>query len=593
MTTQTNYPIIRPTLELDFANSKQLDPRITFTRSSPAVYYDGKTSALAEQNLFVRSQTFSDGTWVKGGTVTATDNATTAPDGTTTASSIIPSTSTGQHYLYQGATISGAIGTISVYAKANGYTKVFISDIGAATLSATYDLTAVTATVGIGCTTTITSVGNGWYRLTATSTASFGTKAVNIVPYPTGATIDNFAPQFTGDGTSGAFLWGAQVEQRSSATAYNTTTTTAITNYIPVLLSAVNNVPRFDCNPVTGQSLGLLVEQQSTNLLTYSGNLANSIWTSSECTIISNSAIAPDGSSNTILFIPSANSAAHWTQQIFTSSGPTVNGTVYVKKNSSIDKVSLWGGTNSTMAHFNLTALTTSYEANVSSTIITSVGNGWYRLSATFTGSLTVGFRIYASNGTLGASATAGDGFSGIYIWGAQLEALAFPTSYIPTVATTMTRSAEISAMTGTNFSSWFNLGQGTIYTHTSIPVINSSTNNLFYRIGPAHSMGTAVVGNGTIVFDKSGIGTQFYYNGTATSGSNIKTAFTYNTTGFTGSLNGGAIATSTNTIDTGSYQLSFGSEFGGGNYLNGYIRKLSYYPYALSNAQLQALTSS
>ena len=59
MAIQSNFPAIRPSLLLDFANSKRLDPRITFTRASTARYYDGSTVAKAEENLFVRSQEFA------------------------------------------------------------------------------------------------------------------------------------------------------------------------------------------------------------------------------------------------------------------------------------------------------------------------------------------------------------------------------------------------------------------------------------------------------------------------------------------------------------------------------------------------------
>jgi hypothetical protein len=57
-----------------------------------------------------------------------------------------------------------------------------------------------------------------------------------------------------------------------------------------------------------------------------------------------------------------------------------------------------------------------------------------------------------------------GDGYSGIYIWGAQLEAGAFPTSYIKTEASQVTRSADSASMTGTNFSEWYRQDEGTVY---------------------------------------------------------------------------------------------------------------------------------
>ena len=85
MTISANYPTVRPSLLLDFAKTKVLDPRITFTRSTTATYYDGVTSALAEQNLLLQSQ-FA-GSWSTG-SASLTLNSTTAPDGTTTATTL-------------------------------------------------------------------------------------------------------------------------------------------------------------------------------------------------------------------------------------------------------------------------------------------------------------------------------------------------------------------------------------------------------------------------------------------------------------------------------------------------------------------------
>jgi len=75
---------IRPSLNLDFANSKALDPRITFSRTSNATYYDGYTTVKAEENLVKYSQDFNNAYWLKEA-ATVTANSTSAPDGTTTA----------------------------------------------------------------------------------------------------------------------------------------------------------------------------------------------------------------------------------------------------------------------------------------------------------------------------------------------------------------------------------------------------------------------------------------------------------------------------------------------------------------------------
>ena len=65
------------------------------------------------------------------------------------------------------------------------------------------------------------------------------------------------------------------------------------------------------------------------------------------------------------------------------------------------------------------------------------------------------------SNGTVTYD---GNGTSGIYLWGAQLEEGAFPSSYIPTTTAAATRSADVASITGTAFSGWYRQDEGTFY---------------------------------------------------------------------------------------------------------------------------------
>ena len=120
MTISANFPNVKPSLLLDFANAKQLPPSVTFTRSTPAVYYDGKTTAMAEQNIFQQSQTFDNAYWNKF-QATITANSTTAPDGTNTADTFTEGTSTiPSLYVNAGDKKVNEIFTLSIYAKANG-----------------------------------------------------------------------------------------------------------------------------------------------------------------------------------------------------------------------------------------------------------------------------------------------------------------------------------------------------------------------------------------------------------------------------------------------------------------------------------------
>ena len=118
MTISIKYPSIKPTLVLDFARSKVLDPRITFTRSGTATYYDGKTFATSEQNLIYPSIP-ATAAWSLSSS-TATSNSTTAPDGTNTATLLTAAAGTGLFpRTYPGTTtgVTGLSYVASIYAK--------------------------------------------------------------------------------------------------------------------------------------------------------------------------------------------------------------------------------------------------------------------------------------------------------------------------------------------------------------------------------------------------------------------------------------------------------------------------------------------
>ena len=169
------------------------------------------------RNLLTWSEEFGDVAWTKTSTP-VTANAGTAPNETTTADLLIPSAVLTNHAAYVLSALSAGVSyTASIYAKASGYDKVVISDLNEGTRIATFDLTNGTATLsGSGATVTlsnaaITSFGNGWYRC-----------SVQIAKSTTGqlSYYVNSAAAYTGDGTSGILLWGAQLELGSTATAY-------------------------------------------------------------------------------------------------------------------------------------------------------------------------------------------------------------------------------------------------------------------------------------------------------------------------------------------------------------------------------------
>ena len=92
-----NYPQIKPTLNLDFSNTKTLDPRINFRRGTPGAYYDGKTYAKAEENLISYSEDFSNAYWRVNQITITTGHS--SPDGGSTARKLAPTSGTSNKFI--------------------------------------------------------------------------------------------------------------------------------------------------------------------------------------------------------------------------------------------------------------------------------------------------------------------------------------------------------------------------------------------------------------------------------------------------------------------------------------------------------------
>ena len=583
------YPSINPSLLLDFANSKVLDPRITFSRTTTATYYDGVTTAKAEENLFTYSQEFDNAAWSKA-LVTITSNATTAPDGTSTADLAVANTTNGDHSVVQSFTFpADTTLTISCYMKAAGYDYGVIRHYSAGNgdVWASFNLsTGAVDSNSSGVTASITSVGSSWYRCVMTKTYSSATSGNSY-----GIRVANaggIGTPFAGNGTSGIYIWGAQLEQRSSATAYTATTSQAITNYIPVLQTAAAGQARFDHNPTTGESLGLLIEEARTNVATYSEDFGNAAWSKGGSVVAApvvttNQVIAPNGTltgDQVDLPAVSGTNAFSLIYFPFTASALAYTGSFYLKGKNGGEQIWINFTKNGVNYTQTLCTLTTS----------------WQRFSLSST--LTAGGDNFQIGVDLRDSAQSAKSAQTFFIWGAQLEAGSFATSYIPTVASSVTRNADAASMTGTNFSSWFNNGEGTVYwdrrrTNTSanpeITIYNSTLATAFYN-GSIAYINTAPSGTIAASSLANGVTQASITTGTGLTGTgSVKTAYAYKANDFAGSSNGQSAGTDTSGIlQTGVDTLAF---FTSG--LNGFqhLGKFAYYPTRLTNAQLQALT--
>lgn len=364
-----------------------------------------------------------------------------------------------------------------------------------------------------------------------------------------------------------------------------------------LIQSAAINAPRFDYTPVTLQAKGLLIEEQRINLLTYSEQFDNVVWVKSQGAITANAAISPDGTQNADAFIENTvPGVTHDLSQLQTvAAATTYTATIYIKPIGSRTVMLILAGTGfaESRTWFNLTTLVpTTTSGSITSASVIPVGNGWYRCTvtrpSTAAGLGTVSYRLW--NGT--TAAYTGDGTSGLNYYGAQLEAGAFSTSYIPTVASQVTRSADVATMTGTNFSSWYNQTQGTFVTQFTPSTIsgtravfdaNDNTINESVRAQTVAADPFFVVTDGGV--DQANIDA-----GTVAANTTYKMAGAYAANSFAASISGGAAVTDVSGTLPTVTQLQIGNS-AAGNRLNGSISSISYYNTRLSNSQLQALT--
>ena len=420
---------------------------------------------------------------------------------------------------------------------------------------------------------------------------------------------------FRNSGVSGAslsldFLSGNQV--LDPRITFTRTTEATRTNAAGLIESAAINGARFDYDPVTLAPKGLLIEEQRVNLFLQSQDFTTT-WANTGTTETADTSVAPDGTTtaDTLTENSSGTGQAAISQSHSFTAGVSYTFSIFIKQGTQTFAQLFFGsgafGANA-YANFNVTTGLGAV-GTVGSSATASIfdfGNGWYRctISATATTTASVGAQLNIIESTTAARAPSITLDSGtILLWGAQLEAGAFPTSYIPTVASQVTRTADNATMTGTNFSSWYNATEGTMYASYSIPFDSSVS---AFPIVAAITDGTfanAIVSYLRTVDDTArqsvrvgGVAqTDITSGGTYVYGTTAKQASAYKVNDFAMSVNGAAIGADTSgTVPVVDRMGLGGSLVTGGSlgYLNGHIKKIAFYPRRLTNAELQAITS-
>jgi len=368
------------------------------------------------------------------------------------------------------------------------------------------------------------------------------------------------------------------------------------------LVAPINaDLPRFDFNPITLACNGLLIEEQRTNLLLYSEQIDNAAWTKARSSITANDTVSPDGTldGDKLVEDTTATNSHFIEQSAAIVSGTTYSYSVFAKQaeRSQIRVRSFM--TASASADFNLSNGTVSNASGTVSQSITSIGNGWYKCTIVASSSTTgTGFfSVFLMSG--GSVTYTGNGVSGAYIWGAQLEVGAFQTSYIPTVASQVTRTADVATMTGTNFSSWYVVGGGALTVEAamvggvpsssarivSFGGVNVDTDDisLYWGTSQGYPLGSVRASN-----------SQQYAGGpavTIASQATFKAALRYATNIGQAATNGSIAAVDNSVILPTVVSMGFGQPAVFQSTANVWIKKVAYYPQTLTANETQAFS--
>jgi hypothetical protein len=471
-------------------------PRFNYNPST--LLYEGLIIEPAKTNLLTYSNNFDNAAWTKANltrTIPHAENIV-APDGSLSSEKFIEGTgapASPYFYIFQNKTVSvETTYTMSIYVKAaeRTFCNLRLDDNSVNLANCMFNLTAGTFTTPtksgtvVAATATITAYNNGWYRISlkctwsiAPTTVSFKLQLANSTPLV----------NYTGDGLSGIYIWGAQLEAGTyGISSYVNSTDTfssrasvgTYTNSSGLLATAITNTARYDYNPddLTAPPF-LLLEVASTNLLAYSEQFDQaSFWGVTNTTIPLTNIVSPDGTANAEkLMETTAITSQHIIQQVITPVATTpYTFSVYVKAAERLYVLVGLSGGGMGDVYIGVNLLTGEITSTLGSPqyySVSNASNGWWRISCTktTTSTATMGARIWMTpDGT--NSAYTGDGASSIYIYGAQLEATAYPTSYFLTTTASATRAADVSTSVAATRAADTITGSGLIYSTVTDP---------------------------------------------------------------------------------------------------------------------------
>lgn len=358
--------------------------------------------------------------------------------------------------------------------------------------------------------------------------------------------------------------------------------------------------------PRTGDR-GLLIEDGRTNLLTYSQEFEDSSWGKANVSIVANAATAPDGTQTADALVENTSTSEHYCQKsLIPTLGTVYTFSMFVKRSSGgrTAYLRVAGGSSALLVVDPDTGdLLTESGSDRLASGFEAVVDGWFRLWLAFEAASadSTFFRLHLRDEANGGASYPGDGASGLYVWGAQLEAGAFPTSYIRTTSAAATRAADVATIEGIDEASWLAEGKGTLLIDTELAGFAGTGNRYLWQIDRDSLTDRLLVqrdadaptpGELRAFVITGGVNQAIPLAGGGAAGGVHRVALAWRTNDFRICLNGAAVVSDdTGETPTGLTTVRIGGRIGGADALNDHIRSLTYYPRALGDAQLRALT--
>jgi hypothetical protein len=435
------------------------------------------------QNLILQSEDFTQGVWTKEA-LTVSANATISPNGTLTASAINETATNGGHVIYQpiGAISANGPMTASVYLKAKErrYASVSITTAVGASIrnNVIVDLQdgiivkSSIASSASGAYSSITSAGNGWWRVSVSLISTTTTLSTNyLVVGPSNSanptTISTLDPTYLGVAGSGVYIWGAQLN------------TGILQPYIPTTTAAINGSNAFVTKWYDQSGIG-------DNLVLQSETFGNASWLKSFITVSDNTTTAPDNTITADTVFETTNNGGHSTYQSNAYSSGIYTYSLYLKYFNR--KYVLLAITDivANGAGIVLDLETASFIGNSSvgsgysvlSYSITNAPNGWYRYSVTVStsGIPSPNLLLRNTNSLVWANPYTGSDSVGVYVWGAQLSLGTELLRYQPT---TTAIAPKRDAIQTTALNQPMLVSSGSVMSKYGKPTINFASQSL------------------------------------------------------------------------------------------------------------------